>query len=94
MSKYGIRLTTQFKKDVRLAEKSHKDIGLLRDVVKKLANGEKLDKRFKDHALAGNWKNYRECHLQPDWLLVYRYEKNLLILTLARTGTHSEILGK
>ena len=67
---------------------------MLKSVVKKLADGEKLDEKHRDHALTGNWKNYRECHIQPDWLLVYRYEKDILILTLARTGTHSELFNK
>ena len=94
MSKYGVRLTGQFKRDVKLAQKSHRNIDLLKSVVKKLADGEKLDEKHRDHALTGNWKNYRECHIQPDWLLVYRYEKDVLILTLARTGTHSELFNK
>ena len=67
---------------------------MLKSVVKKLADGEKLDEKHRDHALTGNWKNYRECHIQPDWLLVYRYEKDILILTLARTGSHSELFDK
>ena len=67
---------------------------MLKSVVKKLADGEKLDEKHRDHALTGNWKNYRECHIQPDWLLVYRYEKDILILTLARTGSHSELFDR
>lgn len=60
----------------------------------KLAGGEQLPEKNKDHALTGNWTGHRECHIQPDWLLVYRIENDLLILTLARTGTHSDLFGK
>ena len=60
----------------------------------KLASGEQLPEKNKDHALTGNWVGHRECHIQPDWLLVYRMENDLLVLTLARTGTHSDLFGK
>ena len=67
---------------------------LLEDIVKKLANGETLAEKHRDHSLTGNWVGYRECHILPDWLLVYRVENNVLVLTLARTGTHSDLFGK
>ena len=91
MTKYEIKNTTQFKKDYKLAKRRGLDISLLKDIVTKLANGEPLDPKYKDHSLSGNWTGHRECHIQPDWLLIYRYEENVLILTLARTGTHSDL---
>lgn len=93
MTKYEIKNTTQFKKDYKLAKRRGLDISLLKDIVTKLANGEPLDPKYKDHSLSGNWTGHRECHIQPDWLLIYRYEENVLILTLARTGTHSDLFN-
>lgn len=69
-------------------------IGLLMDVVSALAMGEPLPEKNKDHALSGNWTGHRECHILPDWLLIYRIEDDVLVLTLARTGTHSDLFGK
>lgn len=59
----------------------------------KLANGEVLAPKHKDHTLSGDWVGHRECHIQPDWLLVYRYDNDVLVLTLSRTGTHSDLFG-
>lgn len=94
MTKYMIKHTTQFKKDMELVKKRHLDIELLKSIVEKLANGETLPEKYKDHALSGNWSGHRECHLNPDWLLIYRYEDDILVLTLTRTGTHSDLFGK
>ncbi len=94
MNHYDIVWTTQFKKDYKLAVKRHLDIDLLDDNVRALSRGESLPEKNKDHALFGNWEGYRECHILPDWLLIYRIEDDLLILTLARTGTHSDLFGK
>lgn len=95
MSKHlDVVWTNQFKKDYKLSIKRRLDIDLLDDVIRKLANGKQLPAKNKDHALSGNWSGYRECHIQPDWLLVYRIESNLLVLTLTRTGTHSDLFGK
>lgn len=66
---------------------------LLKDVVTRLANGEPLDSRHKDHPLSGEWSGHRECHIQPDWLLIYRYENDILVLALTRTGTHSDLFN-
>lgn len=85
--------TTQFKKDYKIAFKRHLDIDLLDDIIRSLSCGEALPEKNKDHALSGNWEGYRECHILPDWLLIYRTEKDLLILTLTRTGTHSDLFG-
>ena len=86
--------TKQFKKDYKLAMKRSLNIDLLDDNIRKLARGEQLPEKNKDHALTGNWVGHRECHIQSDWLLVYRIEDDLLILTLSRTGTHSDLFGK
>ena len=69
-------------------------IKLLEDVIAALAMGETLPEKNKDHALTGNWVGHRECHIQPDWLLVYRIEDDVLVLTLSRTGSHSDLFGK
>lgn len=74
--------------------KRHLDINLLDNIIRKLASNEELPEKNKDHALTGNWIGHRECHIQPDWLLVYRIENDLLVLTLSRTGTHSDLFGK
>ncbi len=83
--------TTQFKKDYRKASKRNLPIGLLDDLIRKLAAGEKLPEKNRDHALSGNWAGFRECHILPDWLLIYRIEADILVLTLVRTGTHGDL---
>ena len=86
--------TTQFKKDYKLALKRHMDIALLDDIIRILSRGEPLPEKNRDHALTGDWVGHRECHILPDWLLVYRIENDVLVLTLARMGTHSDLFGK
>ena len=76
--------TNQFKKDYKLAMKRRLDIELLDEIIRKLASCEQLPEKNRDHALSGNWVGHRECHIQPD----------LLVLTLTRTGTHSDLFGK
>lgn len=93
-TKYHVKVTTQFKKDYKLALKRHMNVKLLEDVVAALAMGEPLPEKNKDHSLAGKWTGHRECHILPDWLLIYRIEGDVLVLTLSRTGTHSDLFGK
>ena len=93
-TKYIVKPTTQFKKDFKLAMKRSMKIELLEEVIAMLAMGETLPDKHKDHALTGNWVGHRECHILPDWLLIYRIEDDVLVLTLARTGTHSDLFGK
>lgn len=93
-TKYTVKATTQFKKDYKLAIKRGLKIELLEGVIASLAMGRPLQGKHRDHALTGNWTGHRECHILPDWLLIYRIEDDVLILTLARTGTHSDLLGK
>jgi addiction module toxin, relE/stbE family len=88
-----IKLTGQFKKDLKRIEKRRYDLSLLTNVVNALACGEKLASRYRDHALTGNFKGYRECHIAPDWLLIYFIRNNQLVLTLSRTGTHADLLN-
>lgn len=93
-TKYTVKLTTQFKKDYKLALKRGLDVQLLDNAIASLTMDIPLPEKNRDHALTGNWAGHRECHILPDWLLVYRIEENILVLTLVRTGTHSDILGK
>jgi len=64
------------------------------EVVERLAMGEHRPEKNRDHALTGDWVGHRECHIQPDWLLIYRMEGDVLVLTLTRTGSHSDLFGK
>ena len=93
-TKYIVKPTTQFRKDYKLAVKRGLKIDLLKDIIAALAMGEKLPEKNKDHALTGNWVGHLECHILPDWLLIYRIEDEVLVLTLARTGSHSDLFGK
>ena len=93
-TKYTVKTTSQFKKDFKLAMKRGLNIDLLETVIATLALGEPLPDKNKDHALTGNWIGHRECHILPNWLLIYRIEEEVLILTLARSGTHSDLFGK
>lgn len=92
-SKLSVRMTSQFKKDYKLAMKRGMNIELLDKVIDILAMGETLPDKYRDHALTGNWVGHRECHIQPDWLLIYRIEKSVLVLELSATGTHSDLFG-
>ena len=88
---YEVKPSSRFKKDLRLAEKRGCRIPLITEVIKTLAAGKRLPERNKDHALTGNWIGHRECHIAPDWLLIYKIENDILVLTLTRTGTHSDL---
>ena len=87
--KYEIKFTTQFKKDIKHSKKQGKDTEKLFAVIEKLAMGEQLDIKHKDHSLAGDYKGCRECHIEPDWLLIYEVINSTLVLF--RTGSHSEL---
>ena len=93
-TKLSVKPTTQFKKDYKLAMKRRLAMELLDGIIATLAMGEPLPEKNKDHALTGNWAGHRECHILPDWLLIYRIEDDVLVLTLSRTGTHSDLFGK
>ncbi|MCM1135685.1 MAG: type II toxin-antitoxin system YafQ family toxin [Clostridium sp.] len=83
--------SNQFKKDLKLAKKRGCKIEHLRDVVNALAAGQRLGERYRDHSLAGDYSGFRECHVEPDWLLIYRINQDALELFLFRTGTHSDL---
>lgn len=88
-----IVLSNQFKKDLKLASKRGYKLELLEKTVDKIANNIKLEDKYRDHALTGNYIGFRECHIQPDWLLIYRIENDELILFLSRTGSHSDLFN-
>lgn len=92
--KYYIERTQQFKKDYKLAQKQGLDMEKLKEVITLLAEGKSLPKNNKDHQLKSNYKDHRECHIEPDWLLIYKIKEDALILTLVRTGTHSKLFKK
>lgn len=88
---YELVATNRFKKDLKTVIKRGYDVTLLDNVVGMLSSGTKLSAKYKDHSLSGNWSGYRECHITPDWLLVYKVNDSVLVLTLTRTGTHSDL---
>lgn len=94
MKKYTVKFTNQFKKDYKLAKKRGKRMDLINEAINILADGEALPEKYRDHSLSGNWIGHRECHIQPDWLMVYYFEDDILVLTFARTGTHSDLFSK
>ena len=89
--KYNVKPTTKFQKDLKRAKRRGYDIPLLTEIIKKLANGENLPEKNKDHSLSGDYDGCRECHITPDWLLIYEIDGSDLILYLTRTGTHSDL---
>ena len=83
--------TAHFKKDYKLAKRRHYDIAELKRIVRLLAQRQPLPGQNKDHPLHNNWEGFRECHIAPDWLLVYQVVENRLVLSLVRTGAHSDL---
>ena len=93
-TKYTVKYTTAFKKDYKRAIKRGLKIELLEQVVALLSMGEPLPAKNRDHDQSDDRAGHRECHILPDWLLMYRIEDDVLVLTLARTGSHSDLFGK
>lgn len=93
--KYHVDFTSNFKKQYNRMVKQGKNIANFNYIVKKLSNGEKLEEKYKNHRLMNNrkYKDCMECHIEPDWLLVYRINKKELILLLTHTGRHSDLFG-
>ena len=89
--KYELELTHQYLKDLKLARKRGLDENKLNEIIIKLINGEELPTKNRDHFLTGNYKGFRECHITPDWLLIYSRDITIKIVTLVRTGTHSDL---
>ena len=95
--KYKVKWTAKFKKDYKLAVKRGYRIDLLNKVIRLIAKGDqqqKLIEEYYDHELSGDWKGHRELHVLPDWLLIYYLKDDVLVLTLSRTGTHSDLFKK
>ena len=86
--------TTKFRKDYKRIKKRGYDLSLLESVLDTLLREETLDQKYRDHALAGNYIGFRECHIQSDWLLIYAISESELILTASRTGTHSDLFDE
>ncbi len=91
---YKLKYTTTFKKSYKRIKKRGLDIKILKNVIETLRQGKSLDERFKVHQLKGNFNGYYECHLKPDWLLIYLIEDDILTLTLINTGSHSDLFKK
>ena len=87
----SIRQSTTFKRDIKRLQRQRVDLSKLTAVITTLADENPLESHYRDHALVGNWKGYRECHIQPDWLLIYRVENDEL--QLARSGSHANLFG-
>ncbi len=86
-----LKTTGQFRKDLKLAKKRGYKLDLLNDVLDILQAGKALPEKFRDHSLVGQYAGFRECHIQPDWLLIYIIDNDQLVLTAVRTGTHSDL---
>ena len=88
--KYAVKFTTQFKKDLKLAQRQGRDIDALFEVVEQLAEGKQLDRKYRDHILR-NSGGVHDCHIQPDWILLYEYAEDVAVLILYRIGSHSRL---
>lgn len=91
MVNYKIEVTRQYLRDLKLARKRGLDESKLNEVIRKLSSGEALPASNRDHRLVSNYRNCRECHISPDWLLIYRLNDMVQILSLIRTGSHSDL---
>jgi len=91
MTKHEVKPTSKFRKDYKLMEKRGLPMHLLDEIIISLAGGVPLPERNRDHELTGNWVGHRECHILPDWLLIYRIDNDVLVLSLTRTGSHSDL---
>jgi len=88
---YTIKWTSRFKKDYKRMAKRRVDIELLDQLIRKLAAGESLPPEYHNHTLIGDYAGFQECHIKPDWILIYCYEQDVLVLTLSRTGSHGDL---
>lgn len=88
----ALRQSTRFRGDVKRLQRQGADLSKLETVIETLASGQSLDEHYRDHPLAGNWKGYRECHIQPDWLFIYRITGDEL--QFVRTGSHNDLFGR
>ncbi|MBR1438578.1 MAG: type II toxin-antitoxin system YafQ family toxin [Synergistaceae bacterium] len=90
---YTVRTSKRYRRELKKVISRGKDIGKLEEVINILASGEKLPQKYSDHPLSGDWKGFRECHIEPNWLLVYSIHDDILVLVLMSTGTHSDVFG-
>ena len=90
---YDLILTGKFRKSIKLAKKRGLDLKLLEKVITMLQNDIPLEEKYRDHELKGEYRGFRECHIQPDWLLIYLKENDVLTLTLVDTGTHADLFN-
>ena len=86
--------STRFRRDLRRMQKRGKDLEKLKGVVRLLVEEQPLPERYRDHHLIGDWSGYRDCHIEPDWLLIYKIDRDEAILTLVRTGTHTDLFNE
>jgi len=91
---YKIVYTNRMKRDAKLMKRRGKDMNKLASVLSMLSSGSPLPEQFHDHQLAGNLRDFRECHIEPDWLLMYQVYQDILILSATATGTHADLFGK
>ena len=91
MAMLEIVRSSQFKKDLKKIIKRGKNLTMLERTIKTLQSNKPLSKKNCDHSLVGEWQGYRECHINPDWLLIYKIDSTLKLLRLARTGSHSDL---
>lgn len=89
----GLRFTTKLKEDYKRIKKQGKDLSKLESTLERLVRGETLPDATRDHSLGGTYRGHRECHIEPDWSLIYRIDEKGLVLVATRTGSHSELLG-
>ncbi len=86
-----LETTSKFRKDYKLAKKNGLDMGLLETVIDTLLEEKPLDEKYRDHALSGNYSGFRECHVKPDWVFIYKTDSERLVLVAVRTGSHSNL---
>lgn len=91
---YTVKFTSDYKKSFKKIKKRGLDTSLLDEVIDKLRKGKKLEAKYQEHILTGNYKGFYECHIKPDWLLIYYFQKDVLVLTLVDTGSHSDLYNK
>jgi len=91
---YVVEFTSTFKKELKKAERRGKDMRKMREIITLLCSGDTVPEQYRDHALKGRFSGYRECHIEPDWLLMYARDEDRLLLFLTRTGTHADLFGR
>jgi mRNA interferase YafQ len=91
---YSIRTTAQFRRDVKRCQRQGKDMSLFKVLNETLIAGQTLPEKYRDHALMGNWRGHRDCHITPDWLLIYRIDTDEQEIEYVRMGSHAELFNQ